>query len=269
MEICTLCLKNNATQRNSHIFPKFMGTTMLASTDGLRKGYKITTHSGINYKIFQDTPKEDYIFCPSCESLISRQFETPIANQFYNNRENPRSFFNVFMRDHYFYRVYFKLDYQLFTKFIYSIIFRACVSNTDYFKDFKISPDIQEKLRKILYENSPFESFPFLILTVPYNPKPTGNFIGAISSKKNVHLIGVNEFIIFLDLSGENLLSNFFGNLVGIKYDLVRVITVPYNLWESLIRDTVFGPVLGNMFKRLGIRSIIDGLFIHKILLQH
>ena len=49
-----------------------MGISLL-KTDGLHKGYKITSYQGSFRKPFQDTPKEDYIFCPSCESLINKK----------------------------------------------------------------------------------------------------------------------------------------------------------------------------------------------------
>lgn len=266
MTICNLCKTKLATQKNSHIFPRFLGTSMLITQDGLRKGFKITSFNGLNYKAYQDTPKEDYIFCPDCEFFIASKYETPIANQLYNNRENPRSFFYVYVKDRYLYRVYHMIDYQLFTKFLYSIIFRAAISNNEHFKNFNLPEYFLEKIRNILLEEIPYEKFPLLVLSCPYNPNPTGNFIGAISSNKNSYLIGVNEYIILLDLSNDSNFGHLFQGMSNEKYELVRILTLPYDKWLSLIKDTVFGPVIERMIKSILIKSLIDNLFINKLL---
>jgi hypothetical protein len=241
---------------------------MLISQEGSRKGFRITSHTGIFHRPFQDTPKEDYLFCPECESLISKKYEGPISKQFYKNRDNSRTFFNVIYRNYYSYRVYYQTDYLLFTKFFYSIIFRAAITKIDYFNEFHLPFEVMEKFRRILLDEIPFESLPLLIITCPNNPKPSGNFIGALSSDKNVHLLGVNEYIIFLDLSNENYFGTMFPRLFIPNYESVRIITFPYSNWNSLIMGPIFGPVLDSMHKRMGIKFIIDGLFINKWISQ-
>lgn len=264
MELCKLCKIREATQKNSHIFPKFMGISMLVNKGGLRRGYKITSFNGLFQRPYQDTPKEDNVFCPICESLINERFEQPIFKSFYQNRESPRAYFNLIYRNYYSCRVYYQIDYQLFIKFIYSIVFRAAITRIEYFREFHLSKEVVEKLRRILLNEIPFESLPILILTCPNNPNPSGNFIGALSSDKNVHLLGVNEYIIFIDLSDRNYFENMFPKLFTPSYELVRIVTLPYSNWNSLIMGPVFGPVIDTMHKRLGIKFIIDGLFIHK-----
>lgn len=268
MHICKLCLNREATQKNSHIFPRFMGVTMLITEKGLRKGYRISSHEGINHNPFQDTPKDDFILCPECETFIARKYETPIAKEFYYNRDNPKHFFNVFHIPYHSYRVYYKIDYQRFVKFLYSIIFRASISNLDYFANFHLSEEIENKLRRILIDEIPFEDFPIIIIYTPNNPMPSGNFIGAISSLINVHLLGVNEYMIFLDLSNENYLEKFFSHYSISEYKLVRILTVSYEHWNSIIKGPVFGPVSENLIKRKMIAHIIDNLFVHKWITQ-
>jgi len=268
MELCKLCQIREATQKNSHIFPKFMGISMLNSNEGLRKGYKITSFKGIFQRPFQDTPKEDYLFCPTCEAQINKKYEKPISNLFYQQRDNYRTYFNLVYKYYYSCRVYYQIDYQLFIKFIYSIIFRAGITKIDYFSEFHLPVEIIERLRKILLDEIPFESLPILILTCPNNPNPTGNFIGALSSNRDVHLLGVNEYIIFLDLSNKNYFETMFPRLFTPNYELVRIITLPYSNWNSLIMGPIFGPVIDTMHKRMGIKFIIDGLFINKWISQ-
>jgi hypothetical protein len=268
MTICKLCKVQEATQRNSHITPKFMGISMIKSSDGLHKGYKFTSFKGSFRKPFQDTPKEDYIFCPDCESLINKKFETPISKQFYQTRNTCSTFFEVHYRRLYSYRVYYKIDYVLFTKFIYSIIFRAGISSVDYFSLLSLPLAFTEQIRRILLNEIPFKSFPLIITTCPNNPNPTGNFIGAFSSDKNVHLFGLNEYILFLDLSGNHHFEKMFPNLSNANYEQVRIIAFPYVNWNSLIMGPIFGPVLDSFHKRIGIKFLIDGLFLHKWITQ-
>ena len=109
MNYCKLCEKKEATKTNSHIFPRFMGVSMLETVDGTRKGYKISTKTGLNKRPEQDSPKEDFIFCPDCESLLDNDYESPFAKHYYNDRDNPRSFFNVIIRNHHVYRLYYKI----------------------------------------------------------------------------------------------------------------------------------------------------------------
>jgi hypothetical protein len=268
MILCNLCQSKEATQKNSHIFPKFMGTSMLISQKGPPKGFKITTDRGIYYKPFQDTPKEDHLFCPDCESHIANKYEGPFARNFYETRNNSRGYFNVHYKKAYSYRVYYHIDHQLFIKLFYSILFRAGIASIDYFKDFNLPYEIMKKLRNILLDDTPFESLPLIITTCPNNPYPSGNLIGALSSDSNVYLLAVNEYLVFLDLSGKNVFETLFPDFLAPNYELVRIITIPYSGWESLIRGPIVGPILDRMYKRLWIKYIIDGLFYNKLIAQ-
>lgn len=268
MDYCRLCRSKKASKTNSHIFPKFLGVSMIETNDGSRKGFKISSKDGLNKRPDQDTPKEDYIFCPECESLLDHDYENPFALNYYYERENPRSYFNVIIRNHHIYRVYYKLDYELFMKLFYSVIFRACISNHEGFKHFTLPKLIVEKIRKLLLGEIPFEQFPLYILTCPVNPHPTGNFMGAISFDDNTHIIGVNEFILLIDLSSDNRIGKIFTDIYNPKYNLVRILTLPYHYWNSWIRDIPFRTVLDRMYKDRMIEYIMNGLIINKLVKQ-
>jgi hypothetical protein len=265
MNYCRLCTKNEATKTNSHIFPKFLGVSMLESKDGARKGYKISSKDGLNKKPEQDTPKEDFIFCPGCESILDHDYENPFALNYFYDRENPHSYFNVIIRNHHVYRVYYKLDYHLFNKFFYSVIFRACISKDESFRNFTLPKNIIEKIRKILINEIPFEQIPLYVLTCPFNPHPTGNFVGSISYTDNTHIIGVNEYILILDLSTDGNIGNKFKSIYNPQYNSVRILTLPYDYWNSWIMDIPFKTVIDRMYKNKMIENIINGIIIDKL----
>jgi hypothetical protein len=264
MTHCSLCQIKEATKTNSHIFPKFMGESMLITKDSKRKGFKISSKDGISKKSAQDTPKEDFLLCPDCESLLDHKYENPFAKYFYNTREYPRSYFTVIIRNRHLYRVYYKLDFESFTKFFYSIIFRASISNHENLNYYKLATDIHEKIRRIILDEIPFESLPLYIFTCPRNPFPTGNFIGAFTYNSNIHFFGVNEFILILDFSSNKTFDKLFPGVYNPKYNSVRVLTLPYNYWNSWIKETVFGTVLDKMYKNKMIEYIMNGLILFK-----
>jgi hypothetical protein len=268
MNYCKLCNKNEATKTNSHIFPRFMGVSMLETNDGYRKGYKISSKSGVNWRPDQDTPKEDFIFCPVCESLLDHEYESPFAKNYYNNRENPRSFFNVIIKNHYVYRLYYKLDYYQFIKFFYSVIYRASISNHENFKNYSLPKEINEKIRKILINEIPFIQFPIYIFTCPLNSHPGANFIGTLSYNGNIHLLGVNEYILILDLSENNMIGNIFKYIYKPPYNSVRILTLPYDYWNSWIKETVFGTIIDKIRKNKMIEYLINGLILDKLIKQ-
>ncbi len=78
MKLCFLCKVKEATKKNSHIFPRYMGTTMIETPDKKRKAFNTSTR-----KFSQDTPKENYIFCPKCEAYLGK-LEKKFADEFYN-----------------------------------------------------------------------------------------------------------------------------------------------------------------------------------------
>lgn len=241
---------------------------MLETVDGTRKGYKISTKTGLNKRPEQDSPKEDFIFCPDCESLLDNDYESPFAKHYYNDRDNPRSFFNVIIRNHHVYRLYYKLDYELFNTFFYSTIFRASISNHENFKNYSLPKDILEKIRKIIIKELPFQQLPLYVFTCPLNPHPTGNFIGALSYNGNIHFIGINEYILILDLSSNKIFKKFFKGINNPKYNSVRILTLPYNYWNSWIKETIFGTILDRMYKNKVIELIVNGLILDKLLKQ-
>jgi hypothetical protein len=253
-----------ATKTNSHIFPKFMGESMLNTKGGTKKAFKISSRDGISKRPTQDTPKEDFLLCPVCESMLDHKYENPFAKNFYNTRDDLSSFFTVVVRNRHLYRVYYKQDFEFFTKFFYTVIFRASISNHESLNYYKLPTKIHEKIRRILLNEIPFESLPLYVFTCPKNPSPTGNFIGAFTYQNNIHFFGVNEYILILDFSTSKDFDRLFSGVYNPKYNVVRVLTMPYNYWNSWIMGTAFQTIIDKRDKNKMIEYIINGLILSK-----
>lgn len=90
-DVCLLCQSKLATQKNSHIFPKFWLKNMLITDNNQRAGWQISTAPKSLDKFgqkVQDSPKQDYLFCPDCEKRFG-VLERYTANHFYNCYREP------------------------------------------------------------------------------------------------------------------------------------------------------------------------------------
>jgi len=89
---CLLCQGEEATQTNSHIVPKFMCKGILGN-QGPRKAFIINIDIPEKKPtVCQDSPKENYILCPSCEdyfqvleTYISEHLHKRVLNEKYKD----------------------------------------------------------------------------------------------------------------------------------------------------------------------------------------
>lgn len=149
--ICKLCQQNEATQTNSHIFPKFFKKDYLKTNKGFF--YFNISEQKVERKV-QDLPKEDNILCPECESRFQtlEHFASIYLNDSYN-RFNKNDF--PIMKKHRDCQLASNCNPKIFTLFVYSLIWRAHISMDDAFKDFSLPNKCEMDLRKTLYEIVP------------------------------------------------------------------------------------------------------------------
>jgi len=82
-DICLLCDKNHSTKENSHIVPKFLTKSILGEGP-IKRAYGLDTNNGhLPVPYVQDSVKEDFLFCPSCETYFSI-LETYIAQRLHH-----------------------------------------------------------------------------------------------------------------------------------------------------------------------------------------
>lgn len=211
---CLLCRTRLATKKNSHILPDFVTKTILGS-DNRKIIYGIPSQAS-KIKKDQDTPKEDYILCPECETKLG-VLEREFANYLY---------YPLVRRElHLFTRKLNPVDPSitiviprqrpgfLYHLFIWSIIWRASISSHSAFSAFNLGNDLEEELRSTLdlfikpstemmenfysFNRLAFPTYHTAVYLSPMQNSATSNFIlGLTLNNDGDGWIVMNEFII-------------------------------------------------------------------------
>ena len=206
---CLLCKQSKALKTNSHIIPGFMTKSILGNTNKKRV-YLLGTdrmHKSAEYS--QDTDKEDYILCTSCEKCLS-------------------------------------IDESIFRLFFYSIIWRCHIASTEVCKNFKLIEEEAESIRVPLlackYDkhadfiaNLPayvdeIPIFPFIIFTAENFGDRTKNIISPNSSTRNPYEFIFNEYVSFTNNEKQNEFQ-FLNNTDNSK---IKIGFFSYKFWETL-----------------------------------
>lgn len=157
MSKCKLCLIKIADKKNSHIIPKFMGKRLFESTSP-RHGVKIDGNG--NLKKIQDSPKEDYIFCSSCEERFAKlEHYFSLKLKSIHNYLNEKDKFKIHTIQNNIILECYKIPFNTIKLFNYSLVWRASISNMHEFSSFKLNEFNEEILRTFLNSN----------LTLSYN----------------------------------------------------------------------------------------------------
>lgn len=148
---CKLCLIRLADKRNSHIIPKFMCKGLFEDAEP-RHALSIN-RQGKGRKI-QDTPKEDFILCAICEKRIEI-LETHFARvieEIHSYKDLPEKF-NIAKIGTQQYIECNDIHPTLFKLFLYSLVWRASISNLFEYLPFKLSKLDEERIRHFLNSN--------------------------------------------------------------------------------------------------------------------
>ncbi len=148
---CKLCETNIADKKNSHIISKFLGKQLF---EGIKPSHAIRIgRGGTNNKI-QDTIKEDYLFCKSCEKRMEI-LETYLAKRIYeilNYSNYPNKFEKKFIKNQG-YLIANDINPFLFKLFVFLQVWRISISASKEFEKFKLPNDIQGNIQFYLNNN--------------------------------------------------------------------------------------------------------------------
>lgn len=172
--ICRLCLEDKRLQRESHIIPQFMYDEIL-SDDGyfykVRKNTFKEYSSGKSMREFKTGEYDGNILCGNCENdVLNQKYEDYAAKVFQFINQKVDSFQNIEIAN---YRnvndirgkLIKNIDYCNFKLFLLSILWRANISNRDFFKKVNLGSRHNEVLREMIYDGNPkeLEDYPCFI----------------------------------------------------------------------------------------------------------
>ncbi len=151
--LCLLCKINFATQKNSHIIPKFLAKPILGENKR-KASYTINPRaSRIVSKPEQDSPKENYILCPKCEKYFEN-LETYVSQKiFYPLRNNKvKENIDIHRDEGGKEQLYIQgVNTQTVCFFLLSLFWRCSISSIPPFQGFKLPNS--EEFRRLLYED--------------------------------------------------------------------------------------------------------------------
>lgn len=243
--ICKLCLQNEATQTNSHIFPRFFKKDYLKT----QKGFFYYNISGqkVDRKV-QDLPKENYIVCPECESRFQtlEHFASLYLGNSYD-RLKKKEF--PIVQTHSDCQLALNCDPKIFTLFIYSLMWRAHISTDDAFKDFKLPDNCVNDLRKTIYEIVPLK-ISDLQSRLHLLKQQRWNYLFIKPEKKKgiYHLINYNDNIrshgfafvhtfeyATIFILNRKAIPPKFMDYANIKFNPLRFWNMKTDLWNSTV----------------------------------
>lgn len=238
MAKCKLCLKKEANQLGSHITSAFLLSSQIGKR-GEEKGFTISTDPNQNYgqDVGAEDIKDDYILCSDCEKRLSRIesiYSSAITQKIEKKEFAPN--FEKKDWDNGNYSLYSKkLDIIVFHLLHQSIIWRASISTQPLYNHFKLTPELEERMRfnldlylphfcnsqavqtekdwsKMTNDcNDLFDFIPIAVIKAENinNKEMTYDFFDNLS-KEPYHSI-INEYFIFVFADGLVWKDNYFG----------------------------------------------------------
>lgn len=252
-DLCHLCETEYASQRDSHILPKFMGK-ILFKDNSRHHVYRVSAESfQLKPEILQDTIKESYLFCPSCESylgILDGYFSEHVHKLILHN-QGPVYFDSTTDSVDTTILSSKKSDPLMSFLFIDSILFRCHLSNISPFQNFSLPPitfteiKIQllkfksqkgtDVLSKCKNEVDNFDFHPFMIAT----PREwSENFL----SPQTCSLSNANPLWI---LGGSYLIMSYPNGVKGdpshfnINSDPTKILIFAEKIWNLLPSATL------------------------------
>ncbi|HSH67508.1 MAG TPA: hypothetical protein VLB84_17320 [Bacteroidia bacterium] len=268
MAKCKLCKENEADQTGSHILSCLSIKSMIGER-GEEKSYLISPDPTENYRknIKASEIIEDYILCRSCEQRLG-YVEGYIAAELTNKirKQNFKQSFPLKKLEDINYVECQKLNPMAFHIFLYSLMWRASISSTKIFKDFRLKNETQEYLRNTLNEIIPprtdyrgvtlshkewfsqlklkkdsFDKIKYLLLSTPQIEDTTGDFVIFHPTFNNPYGVMLNEWIIYFDVK-ENSTEDLFdqlnkhdkSELLNSSDNLIKIIQIDYEKWNAI-----------------------------------
>lgn len=238
MKICPLCNNNLATKTNCHIYPRFFGET-LKNSGKYKRVYQLNEDEILGITRFrQDTSKEDYLLCPQCESFLGDELEDHVAKKFYHVRYDNGYFSRTRLEDGFFHKTFPDLDYQIFKRLAYSMVFRASIATNFPFSEFNLDRTQEDYFADLILGKTDFQDIPLYVFIQQTN-KPMRNIMGIRHFNKNkdvFHLI-INDLMIIIAPVSDPVLEENYKDYITDNILAIRFFEVPEAKWNDWINN--------------------------------
>ncbi|PQJ09610.1 hypothetical protein CJD36_016860 [Flavipsychrobacter stenotrophus] len=262
-DLCLLCKIRPATKTNSHILSRFISTAFLEGA-GARKGFSLDSDTILKQegdqvvlgrtKTIQDSPKENYILCPECETYLG-VVESLSRDTFITWRDkvalNEFSLITVIPGE-------LKVlectssNPRIIRLFAYSLFWRASISSLDLFAEYSLPCDIEEELRSTLHKyegdrlgflakiaaDPNFSDYPYGVVTSEVFNNGDANFLMAIPHNAlgfSTLLIDRFAFMLYqsLQVNDAAMQGPFNNRTLGD----CKMMVVPETVWKMLFNE--------------------------------
>lgn len=239
---CKLCLTEKDLIRRSHLFPNFMYKGI---PDEKNRMNVISSAVPLAKKKVQSGAYEEYILCADCDNNILSKLERYANNYLYSQpyRTNTANFEQVENR-HGIKAIRCKnIDYKGFKLFLESLIWRASISSHDFFQNFKLSADQEEKLRASILNSAPLAEDDFACMMLTHQDEEEVEtdlvFINITRPRKVSFFINQFTYLFHLDKAD---VDNAVREITLTQKNEMGIVKLPTGAWASL-RASVFNGV--------------------------
>lgn len=244
----------------------------------IKRGYLIASHqTDKSPKFSQDSAKEDFILCQSCEQYFS-VLETYISVRLHNriwDIKHAHQFNTYKNQKGISWKVCEQINQKIFRLFIYSIIWRCNISSVKLCERFALTIGESETLRATLFSCKyskqqellnnlekilpTFPTFPFLFITADSFNDLTNNLLFINPLVKNPYHFVLNEYMLIFSFSQNQDQANF-DFLNNTDNSKIKIGYFPKEVWENL-RTQIFQMIASSAAEDLQKRKQIPWSF--------
>lgn len=222
----------------------------ILGNEGPRQGFTISTgEPDKKPSQGQDTSKESYILCPSCEDYL-QVLETYIAEHLHKRVLKPKyksDFSYKVNPGNVHYAICNNLNLLITRLFFISIYWRCSITSASPFTNFEISE--AEQLRNLLFKyktqdkqdlliadsDDELIKTPLVVMRSMKSGDQTSNFLYATQSDDGTYGLTLNEYITFFGIE-ETTATKGFGNLTNRGNNTFVMIAAQDQIWSSFLQ---------------------------------
>jgi hypothetical protein len=258
MKTCPLCNINPADNKNSHIIPKFLGKPLF---EDIKPRHSLQIAKGGKSKKIQDTPKQNFMICKSCEKrleILETYFSRKLIGlRDYGNRKDkfetseigPNLILNCL-----------DLNPFLFKLFCFSMIWRLSITSNPFFKNFKLPEKLELEIADFLNKNlqsthqdlingleliKTYPKYHLLVYKQKIGNESFKGILTAFQMSEDHYGIFTSDMILFFYLN-ENLIDDLSKLISNMGTDKVKFVLANSSQWKGIGKAVIKHRLLNN-----------------------